>query len=495
MNIEARLPRRPKFYGKKIEEARREDMEFLPAALEILETPQSPVRIAFLWFICVLATSLLLWGWFGKFDIVATAQGKIQPVGRVKIIESLEHGKTSLVAVGNGDIVKAGDVVAELDDTETKADEAAKSGGFKTLQAEILRRIALRKALAKLRTNLWQQADVPEYPVLDFASDIPDLIRLREQTVFEADLRSVWANIDSLAAQRRQKQDQIVGLADAVASQRELVQTLEQRVAMRSQLLQSRVGSQVEVIDAIQEYQEAKSALADKLAQLMGAKAEVNVVIAEAEKLVETASTDNANRWLEAQRAMDELEQEVIKMKSRRQRLQIHSPIDGIVQLSSITTVGQVVTANKELMRIVPLDADLEVEAYLPNKDIGFVQPQQPSVIKVDAYPYTRFGVLKGTVKRVSSDAIPEPDAQNLESTMAQSAQSIIPTGNAQRVQNLVFPITVALQESVMQINEVPVQVMPGMSVTVEIKTGQRRILEYLFSPLADVASEAMKER
>ncbi|MDH7804240.1 MULTISPECIES: HlyD family type I secretion periplasmic adaptor subunit [unclassified Rhizobium] len=491
MKIDARSTRRARSHGKRNEEALREDMEFLPAALEILETPQSPVRIAFLWFICILATSLLVWGWFGKFDIVATAQGKIQPIGRVKIIESLEHGKTSSVAVGNGDVVKAGDVVAELDDTETRADEVAKSGSFNTLQAEILRRAVLREALAELKMSLWQQADKSEYPLLAFPENMPELIRLREQTVFEADLRGVWANIHSLAAQRQQRQDQIVGLTDAIASQRELVQTLEQRVTMRSQLLQSRAGSQVEVIDATQVYQEAKSALADKLAQLMGAKAEVNVVIAEAEKLVETASTDNANRWLDAQRAMDELEQELIKV----QRLQIRSPIDGVVQLSSITAVGQVVTANVELMRIVPLDADLEIEAYLPNKDIGFVEPQQSAVIKVEAYPYTRFGVLKGEVKRVSSDAIPEPDAQNLESTMAQSAQSIIPTGNAQRVQNLVFPITVTLQDSVMQINEGSVPVTPGMSVTVEIKTGQRRILEYLFSPLVDVASESMKER
>lgn len=470
-------------------------MEFLPAALEILETPQSPVRIAFLWFICVLATSLLAWGWFGKFDIVATAQGKIQPVGRVKIIESLEHGKTSSVVVGNGDIVKAGDIVTELDDTEMRAEEAAKSSSLYTLRAEILRRTSFGEVLARVKTSLWQEPALSAYPVLAVPVNIPDLIRLREQAVLEADLRGVWANIRSLVAQRRQKEDEIAGLTEAIAFQRELVGTLEQRVNMRSQLLQSRVGSQVELFDATQEYQEAKSALAEKLAQLSGSKAEVNVVIAEAEKVIETASADNSNRWLEAQRAKDELEQELIKIKSRRERLQIRSPIDGVVQLSSITSVGQVVTANAELMRIVPLDSVLEIEAYLPNKDIGFVEARQLAIIKIEAYPYTRFGVLKGEVKRISSDAIPEPDAQNLESTIAQTTQSAVPTGNAQRVQNLVFPVTLALQDSMMQVSGRLVPVTPGMSVTVEIKTGQRRILEYLFSPLTEIASEAMKER
>lgn len=495
MKIQARFTRRANLSGKNAEAVSRRDMEFLPAALEILETPQSPVRIAFLWFICVLATSLLAWGWFGKFDIVATAQGKIQPVGRVKIIESLEHGKTSSVVVGNGDRVEAGDIVAELDDTETRADEAAKSTSLHTLHAEILRRIVFREVLVGFKTSLWQQPDGPEYPVLAFSGEIPVSIRHREQTVFEADLRGVWASIVSIAAQRRQKEDQIAGLTEAIASQRELVRTLEQRVNMRAQLFLSRAGSQVEVFDATQEYQEASSALADKTAQLMGSKAEVNVVIAEGEKIVETASADNSNRWLEALRAKDELEQELIKIKSRRQRLQIRSPTDGVVQLSSITSVGQVVTANTELMRIVPFASVLEIEAYLPNKDIGFVEVQQSAIVKVEAYPYTRFGVLKGEVKHISADAIPEPDAQNLESTIAQTTQSVVPTGNAQRVQNLVFPVTVALQDSVMQISGRLVPVTPGMSVTVEIKTGQRRILEYLFSPLAEVTSEAMKER
>lgn len=495
MKIQTRFTRRAKLPGKNNKAIHRRDLEFLPAALEILETPQSPVRIAFLWFICILVTSLLVWGWFGKFDIVATAQGKVQPVGRVKIIESLEHGKTSSVTVSNGDIVKAGDIVAELDDTETRADEAAKSNGLNTLQAEILRRTSFGEVLLELKTNLWKEPAWSAYPVLVVPVNIPNLIRLREQAVFETDFRGVWANILSLAAQRRQREDQIVGLTEAIASQRDLVWTLEQRVNMRSQLLHSRAGSQVEVFDATQDYQEAKSALADKLAQLMASKAEVNVVIAEAEKIIETASADNSNRWLEALRAKDELEQELIKVKSRRQRLQIRSPIAAVVQLSSITSVGQVVTANTELMRIVPFDSVLEIEAYLPNKDIGFVEAQQSAIIKIEAYPYTRFGVLKGEVKRISSDAIPEPDAQNIESTIAQTIQSVFPTGNAQRVQNLVFPVTVALLDSVMQINGRLVPVTPGMSVTVEIKTGQRRILEYLFSPLAEVASEAMKER
>lgn len=175
--------------------------------------------------------------------------------------------------------------------------------------------------------------------------------------------------------------------------------------------------------------------------------------------------------------------------------LTIRSPIDGTVQLSSITLTGQVIAPSTELMRVVPEDATLEIEAFLPNKDIGFVEAGQTAIIKVEAYPFTRFGILEGKVIRVSSDAVPEPDAQQMESTIAQNARSSVPTGNVPRVQNLVFPATISLDKTELLVEGRSMSVTPGMGVTVEIKTGQRRILEYLFSPLAQISSEAMGER
>ncbi|WP_323572354.1 MULTISPECIES: HlyD family efflux transporter periplasmic adaptor subunit [unclassified Rhizobium] len=146
-------------------------------------------------------------------------------------------------------------------------------------------------------------------------------------------------------------------------------------------------------------------------------------------------------------------------------------------------------------MRIVPSDAVLEIEAYLSNKDIGFVTEGQPVIVKVEAYPFTRFGIIEGAVERISTDAVPEPDAQQIESTILQSSSSTIPTGNVPRVQNLVFPVTLRLNSFTLQVEGRSMPLATGMAVTVEIKTGERRILEYLFSPLSQITSEAMKER
>lgn len=474
----------------------RSDNEFLPAALEILETPASPIRTAFLYFICILATGTLIWTWLGTFDIVSTAQGKFQPTGRVKVVQSLELGKTKSVPVSNGDHVKVGSILVELDDTEIRAEENGALASLQAYRAEVTRRTAVLQTIAGWnRQGLWEANRQVFGPLPIFADTIAQNIRLREEQVFQAELSQLAASLDNLDAQRQQKQAEIDSLTNAIAAQKILVTTLTERVSMRSELDASKVGSRAQVIDALQSQQEATTQLISQAGQLASAKATLNVTVSEAAKLVNSYIADNTTKQSEAARRVDELEQQVIKAEKRRKSMTITSPIDGTVQMSSITTVGQVVTAGGELMRIVPANATLEIEAYLPNRDIGFVAAGQPAVIKVEAYPFTRFGLIEGTVSRVATDAIPEPDAQQVEAAAAKELQSTIPTGNVQRMQNLVFPLTVIPDKTTINVEGKEMPLTPGMAVTVEIKTGKRRILEYLFSPLAEISSEAMGER
>ena len=160
-------------------------------------------------------------------------------------------------------------------------------------------------------------------------------------------------------------------------------------------------------------------------------------------------------------------EQQLIKANKRRQSMTIRSPIDGTVQTSAITTIGQVATAGGELMRIVPSNGTLQIEAYLPNREIGFIAAGQPAVIKIKAFPFTRYGTIEGRVTRVATDAIPEPDAQQLEGAAAKELQSIIPTGNVQRMQNLVFPVTIKPDTTTIEIDGRKMLLLRGMSVTV----------------------------
>ena len=145
-------------------------------------------------------------------------------------------------------------------------------------------------------------------------------------------------------------------------------------------------------------------------------------------------------------------------------------------------------------MRIVPDGTELEIEAYVENKDIGFVEAGQPAIVKIESFPFTRYGVFEAKVARVAHDAIPEPDAQTVEGNPAKTTKSSY-FGGAQRTQNLVFPVTLTLARKTMDIDGAHIPLRPGMAATVEVKTGKRRILEYVFSPLVETVSSAMKER
>lgn len=473
----------------------REDAEFLPAALEILETPASPIRASLIWLLCTLATGALVWSWVGTFDIVATSQGKIQPLGRVKVVQSLETGKVRSIPVTNGQEVKAGDLLVDLDDTELKAEADMLSISLAALKAEILRRDRALALASELTTN-GEPAPSPSLTAeIEFPDGIPLPIRTREQAVLDADVSEVAANLDRIRAQTEQKKAEAARLGSTIKAQRILVSTLDERVAMRTSLFQSQSGSKADVINAAEVSQRAEAELADMVGQLAEAETGMQVLAAERASAIRSFVAENARHRADVARRADEQEQQLKKTTARLRSLKIRSPVAGTVQASAITTIGQIVTSGAELMRVVPTDGPFEIEAYLPNRDIGFVRAGMPAVIKIEAFPFTRYGVIEGKVVHVATDAIPEPDAQQIEGAAAEEIESLIPIGNVQRMQNLVYPVTVRPDRTTITVDGRDVPLKPGMAVTVEVKTGKRRILEYLFSPIAEVTSEAMTER
>ncbi|MCO5964808.1 HlyD family type I secretion periplasmic adaptor subunit [Sinorhizobium meliloti] len=473
----------------------REDAEFLPAALEILETPASPIRASLIWLLCALATGSLVWSWVGTFDIVATSQGKIQPLGRVKVIQSLETAKVRSVPVTNGQEVKAGDLLVDLDDTELRAEADMLSISLAALEAEILRRDRALALASKLSADGERASPHAVATEITFPEQIPPPIRLREQAVLNADYSELVSALDRIRAQTKQKNAEAARLSSMIKAQRSLVSTLGERVAMRTSLFQSQSGSRADVINAVEVSQRAEAELAEMVGELTEAEIGLQVLTAEQVSAIRTFVADNARQRADVARRVDEQQQQLKKVTARLNSLKIWSPVGGTVQASAITTVGQVASAGAELMRVVPTDGPIEIEAYLPNRDVGFVRIDMPAVIKIEAFPFTRYGVIEGKVVHVATDAIPEPDAQQIEGAAAKEVESLIPIGNVQRMQNLVFPVTVRPNQTTITIDGQVVPLKAGMAVTVEIKTGKRRILEYLFSPIAEVTSEAMTER
>ena len=464
----------------------RRDKEFLPGALEILETPPSPVQTILALTICALVAVALVWCYVGKIDIIAVAQGKIQPIGRAKVIQPLEAGKVQAISVEVGSRVSAGDVLVVLDAGEAKADELAEINALATFKAEIRRREVVLVAAKERRLS--------PVPKIDWGSEIPADLAAREQHVLDGDLGALGADIASLAAEAQQKIVEADRKAMTIVSEQKLIATLKQRVDMRSTLAVMNVGSKASLIDSEETLQVQGTYLQSLEGEEDQARAGIEVVKRNIEKTYEKFIADNGEKLANAERQKDQAQDKLDRLRIVISHSTLKSPIAGVVQALAITTPGQVVTQGEEVMQIVPEDAGLEIQSYLLNTDIGFVKRGDAAQVKVDSFPFTRYGTIEARVVRVAKDAMPAPDAQQLEGNPAAAAKTMM-FGGGERTQNLVFPVTLALESKAMNIDGTLVPFVPGMAVTVEIKTGRRRILEYLFSPLVEVVSTAGKER
>ena len=325
---------------------------------------------------------------------------------------------------------------------------------------------------------------------------LPEPFRLREEAVLRADLVQLSDALKALDKQMAQKLATRKRLHMSIAFQRTLMEMLNQRVSTRQQAVDLKVDTKINLYDAKEELQKSQSQLASDEGQLIETDAALKEVQSEKAKTVSQFIADNENKLAEASRKADEARQALAKAAARLARTKLYAPIDGVVQQTAVTTVGQVVTTGQQLAVITPIRGELQVQALVANLDIGFVRAGEDAVIKVDAFPFTRFGVLHGKVVKIASGATAEQEAKRALANAA-AAANVAQTQPAApgQPESFVFPVTVALDETAMKIDNAVIPLTPGMTVTVEIKTDSRRVIDYLLSPLAKIASEAARER
>ena len=429
--------------------------EFLPAVLEIQQAPPSPIGRAILWTIMAVFASAVLWANLGWIDIVATAQGKIIPSGYSKVIQPYEAGVIAAIHVQNGQLVKRGDVLIELDPTLNRADHDRASNEYRAAKVEAAR----LRALISGRSTFEAPPDGdPQYVLLQRQL-------LRDQV---AEYQARAASAKHLIDQRKAGLDQT----------RENISRLEATVPMEAE----RADAYKKLLDheavTKMDFLQAEGQRIDKTQELAGQRKKLmqdQSAFAEAEKnyrvLVSEFQQSKQMELSMIETKVASLVQDVTKAGQRADFQRLTAPIDGVVQQVAVHTVGGVVTPAQELLIVVPQEHPVEVEAQVENKDVGFVKNGQIVEIKVETFPFTLYGTIPGKVVSVSDDAAP-----------------------IEKV-GLVYPTRVSIDRSTMQVEGKQVNLSPGMAVTVEIKTGQRRVIEYLLSPLLKSINESLRER
>jgi hemolysin D len=464
---------------------RRAEREFLPAALEIIETPASPLGRAIGASLIVFFAIAVAWACFGKVDIIATAQGKVVPSGRVKVIQPLEAGTVTAIRVRDGDKVAEGQVLIELDHVVSTAERNRVAHELLGARLDAARLTALRAGL-----------DTQYFAPVGFAppADAPAHEVARTRAVMTAQAEQQAAKIAALDGQIAQKSAEAEEIAAVIAKLEAGLPLLVETADVREKVMKMAYGNVIAHLEAQLRLTEQRHELVvqqRKAAEVAAGRRALESQRAQARaEYAQGIVTDLA----EAEQKAAQLAEDLIKAEKKIDDQVLRAPNEGVVQQLAVHTIGGVVTPAQALMVVVPAGSPIEIEAMIQNKDVGFVHDGDDAEIKIDTFNFTKYGLLHGKVLGVSGDSIQRDKpagAQNAADKPSNTgARTSEPAG-----QELVYAARVSLDRTRMLIDDRMVDLAPGMAVTVEIKTGQRRIIEFLLSPLLRYRQESLRER
>jgi hemolysin D len=456
----------------------KDEREFLPAALEVLETPPSPAGRFLAIAIGLFFTIAAAWAFLGKVDIQATAPGRLLPSGKIKVIQPLDPGIVRIIQARDGDHVRAGQLLLELDPTQSGADRDKLARDLAQTQLDVARLESLKR--------MAETGGAAGPFVIPPGANPDDIAQAR--AALRATIDQQAAKVAALQQQIAEKEAEQAEVAATIAKLNASMPMLSQKERLHRQLHDEGYGTSFSFLDAQQQLSEARRDVVVEGARGEQARA---AAAALARQKAEAASEFNAGVLADlakAEEKQNELSQDLVKAQQKSSQTQIRSPIDGVVEELAVHTVGGVVTPAERLMIVVPDNQNLTVEAQLANRDVGFVHPGQDVQVKIETYSFTRYGLIHGKVINVSRDAVAAAERQADESNTAPSAAPPQPGSPT-------YVARISLDRSTMVVDGQVRTLLPGMSVTAEVRTGRRTIIDYLLSPLARKGNEALHER
>jgi hemolysin D len=456
---------------------RRDELEFLPAALEIIETPASPVGRAIGGSIILFFVLALAWATIGHVELVATAPGEIVQSGRTKVIQPLEIGVVRAIHVHDGQSVRAGEVLVELDPTTNAAERDRLESALMVARLDI----------ARLSATL-SDAN-PAAQLIAPPGATPAQIELARQ-LMASQVAEHAAKLAELDRQQAQQDANRAAVAATVDKLMALLPIQQERLEMRKTLYNRQLDSKLTYLTEQQQMIEGERELVVQKKRLTEAEAALLAIGEQRRQAEAEFRRSRLGELAQAEEKADDLAQELVKAEQRTRLQTLTAPVDGVVQQLAIHTVGGVVTPAEPLMAVVPAESPLEIEASVSNQDVGFVHGGQKAAIKIDTFDFTRYGLLHGEVLSVSRDAV---NAESPQQTTPRAA-SIAPT-QSRSESGAAYTARISLDRAAIQIDGKMVDLRPGMAATVEINTGTKRVIDYLLSPLLRYGQESLRER
>jgi hemolysin D len=443
-----------------------DELSFLPAVLEVIESPPSPVGRASLWAIMALVSIALTWACLGQLDIHATAPGRIIPGGKTKPVAPSETGSVAEILVNDGDHVEEGQVLVRLDPVAAESD-STKLGRD---------RLELIVTIARLRALLDGRSDF----TLPQGVDAPaDLLALHRQELRQK-LADHRAAVENLEQERHQKESELrAAEADKVRLE-QTVPLLEEQAKAKADLSAQGYVTRTEYLKVQQDFVDRQQALVAAPHKVAEAQSAIAAAGEKLHQLEAQFRTEALGQLADAEQKAAELTQDLAKADDRRRAFDLTAPVAGVVQQLAVHAKGAVVSVAQPVLMIVPDGEGIAVEAELANKDAGFVHAGQTVEIKVESFPFTRYGTVPGEV---------------VQGSEGEAAQRRAAGANGGQGGEAVYSVRIKLLQDKIMADGREVALTPGMGVTAEIKVGRRRVIDYILDPVIRYREESLRER
>ncbi len=442
-------------------------LDFAPEILALQQRPPSPLPRVVLNVLLVLLASLLLWSLVGKVDIVASAQGKLVPQTYVKIVQPADSGVVREILVEEGAHVTAGQVLLRMDTTLAAADAAIASRELE------MRRLQLRRIEFEMTGHRMERLEGGDASL--FAEVQAEATGRRR------------AYEDAVGAERgalTQAQEELEAALGQQAKLEQLLPIFQEEQQSLKKLSEQGLVPKFQYAEKQRERIETEQNLVSQRRTVTGLRAR----IAQSQSRISMVTSDYQQKLLaertEAQSAAQRAEQELAKQEHRGKLAELRAPQDGIIKDVATYTEGAVVNAGTVLMSLVPAKDELVAEVYIKNEDVGFVREGQSAKIKLATYPFQKYGMIEGTIVRISADAS-SPQAQRSDDEEdAAPPPAVSP-----------FKAIVKLKTQGLLSAGTEWPISPGMQVVADLREGERTVFEYLLSPVRKVVAEAGHER
>lgn len=427
--------------------------EFTPLLVEIEDRPTSPLGRGLLYAILAFMVIGLLWLFLAKIDVVVSARGKVVPEGEIKTLQPIESGSISAIRVREGQAVKKGDVLIEIDPSVTVTDLESKQKNLSLLELEIDR----------LKALVSDKPFIPSSSCSDSAAiATQQLAYLSAKSAYEQQRMVIEQQILQTRSQSDASRSDLSRLGQLLSNAKEREARLKEVLDIIAK--RDYVEAQNQRIEYQEQYRMKEHAITQSNSHIRELQEQLHLITQEYRSKLLAELTQKSK---EATALRTEVETTLF----RNAKQSITSPVDGYVGKLLITTVGGVVTPAEKLITIIPKNAPLLIKATVQNQDIGFIAKAMEAEVKIDTYDFQKYGLIHGNVKHIADDAIEDEKLGPVYEI------SITPTNTTLKGEGKTLPIHA------------------GMSVTAELKVGKRRVIEFFIYPMIKYLDEGLSVR